>query len=37
MTVIRPMEIIIQPRITHIVFETYMPRRIYTDGRGFPR
>ena len=36
MTVIRPMEIIIQPRITHIVFETYMPRRIYTDGRGFP-
>jgi hypothetical protein len=36
MTVIRPIEFVIQPKLTYIVFEAYMPRRIYTDGRSFP-
>ena len=36
MTVIRPIEFVIQPRITYVIFESYMPRRIYTDGRSFP-
>jgi hypothetical protein len=36
MTVIRPIEFVIQPKMTYIIFESYMPRRIYTDGRDFP-
>jgi hypothetical protein len=36
MTVIRPIEFVVQPAITHIVFESYMPRRVFTDGRSFP-
>jgi len=36
MTVIRPIEFIIQPKVTYIIFESYMPRRLYTDGRSFP-
>jgi hypothetical protein len=36
MTVIRPIEFVILPTLTYIVFESYMPRRIYTDGRAFP-
>jgi hypothetical protein len=36
MTVIRPIEFVIQPKLTYIIFESYMPRRIYTDGRAFP-
>src|SRR5262245_49951229 len=32
MTVIRPIEFVVQPRITYLIFESYMPRRIYTDG-----
>jgi len=36
MTVIRPIEFVIMPKLTYIVFESYMPRRIYTDGRAFP-
>jgi hypothetical protein len=36
MTVIRPVEFVVLPKITYIVFESYMPRRIYTDGRSFP-
>jgi hypothetical protein len=37
MNVIFPMEIIIQPKTTHILIEYLsMVRRIYTDGRGFP-
>jgi hypothetical protein len=36
MTVIRPIEFVILPKITYVVFESYMPRRIFTDGRGFP-
>jgi hypothetical protein len=36
MTVIRPMEFVILPKVTYVVFESYMPRRIFTDGRAFP-
>jgi hypothetical protein len=37
MSVIFPMEIIILPRTTYILFEYSMPRRIYTDGRNWPK
>ena len=37
MTVIFPMEIVITPNTTHIMFDYAMPRRIYTDGRSFPK
>jgi hypothetical protein len=36
MTVIRPIEFVIMPKLTYIVFESYMPRRVFTDGRAFP-
>ena len=37
MNVIFPMEIVIQPHVTHIMIEYLsMLRRIYTDGRGWP-
>src|SRR5256885_15462327 len=37
MNVIFPMEIIIQPNVTHIMIEYLsMLRRIYTDGRSWP-
>ncbi len=36
MTVTRPIEFIIQPKISYVIFESYMPRRIYTDGRSLP-
>jgi len=37
MNVIFPMEIIIQPKVTHIIIEYLsMLRRIYTDGRDWP-
>jgi hypothetical protein len=36
MNVIYPMEFIIQPKITYILFEDNLPRRIYTDGRSWP-
>src|SRR6266478_5434095 len=36
MTVIRPIEFVVSPKITYVIFESYMPRRIYTDGRTFP-
>jgi hypothetical protein len=37
MNVIFPMEIVIQPKVTHIMIEYLsMLRRIYTDGRDFP-
>jgi len=36
MSVIFPMEFIILPNATYILFENNMPRRIYTDGRGWP-
>ena len=36
MTVIRPVEFVILPKVTYVIFESYMPRRIFTDGRAFP-
>jgi hypothetical protein len=36
MTVVWPIEIVITPKITYILFENNLPRRIYTDGRGWP-
>jgi len=33
MTVIFPMEFVFLPKLTYILFENQMPRRIYTDGR----
>jgi len=35
MTVIRPVEFVILPQVTYVVFESYMPRRVFTDGRDF--
>jgi hypothetical protein len=37
MSVIFPMEIVITPSTTHIMFDYAMPRRILTDGRSFPK
>ena len=37
MTVIFPMEFIFNPKVTYILFENLMPRRIYTDGRDWPK
>ena len=37
MSVIFPMEIIITPNTTHILFDYAMPRRISTDGRAWPK
>ena len=31
-----PMEFVILPNITYVLFESAMPRRIYTDGRDWP-
>jgi hypothetical protein len=36
MSVIFPMEILITPKTTHILFDYALPRRIITDGRSFP-
>jgi hypothetical protein len=36
MTVIRPIEFVTLPQVTYVIFESYMPRRIFTDGRDFP-
>jgi len=37
MTVVFPMELIVTPSATHIVFDVdEVPRRIYTDGRDWP-
>jgi hypothetical protein len=35
MTAIFPFEFVILPKVTYILFESAMPRRIYTDGRDF--
>src|SRR5262245_62054482 len=34
-----PFEILVRPEVTHILFELviYSTRRIYTDGRGWPK
>jgi hypothetical protein len=37
MTFIRPVEFIVLPNVTYIHYENIMPRRIYTDGRDFPK
>ncbi|HEY2230851.1 MAG TPA: hypothetical protein VGI22_24560 [Xanthobacteraceae bacterium] len=37
MTAVYPLEIIIEPKITYILSEYVMPRRIYTDGRPWPK
>ena len=37
MTIIRPLEFFIYPWITLVVYENNLPRRIYTDGRDFPK
>jgi hypothetical protein len=37
MSTIFPMEIVITPKTTHLLSEYTMPRRIYTDGRDFPK
>ena len=37
MSVIFPMEIVVTPATTHILFDYALPRRIYTDGRDWPK
>ena len=37
MTAVGPIEFVIMPKITYILFENNMPRRIYTDGRDWPK
>ena len=37
MTVVFPMEVVITPKTTYLLFDYSMPRRIYTDGRDWPR
>jgi hypothetical protein len=37
MTIIRPLEFFVYPWITLVVYENNIPRRIYTDGRDFPK
>jgi hypothetical protein len=36
MTAVGPIEFITLPKITYILFENSMPRRVYTDGRDWP-
>jgi hypothetical protein len=37
MTATFPIAFVITPSVTYIMFEAFMPRRIYTDGRTFPQ
>jgi hypothetical protein len=37
MSVIFPMEIVVTPKTTHILFDYALPRRVYTDGRAWPK
>ncbi len=37
MTAVRPFEFVITPNVTYINSENNQPRRIYTDGRNFPK
>ena len=37
MTVVYPMELIIMPKVTHILTDYTIPRRIFTDGRSWPK
>lgn len=36
MTATFPIGFVITPVVTYIMFEAFMPRRVYTDGRAFP-
>jgi hypothetical protein len=36
MSVIWPIEIVISPKVTYMIFENNLPRRIFTDGRSWP-
>jgi len=36
MTVAWPIEFVVLPNITYVNFHPFLPRRIYTDGRGWP-
>jgi len=37
MTAVRPFEFVVTPNVTYINSENNQPRRIYTDGRAFPK
>jgi hypothetical protein len=37
MSVAWPVEFVILPTVTYVNFTSFMPRRIYTDGRDFPK
>src|SRR6266481_5049349 len=37
MTTVFPMEIVVTQNATHLLSDYTMPRRIYTDGREFPK
>ena len=37
MTVVFPMEIVISAKTAYVLFDYSMPRRIYTDGRDWPK
>jgi hypothetical protein len=37
MSVIFPMEVVVTPQTTHLLFDYALPRRIYTDGRPWPK
>jgi len=37
MTAVRPFEFVVTPNVTYINSENNQPRRIYTDGRTFPK
>jgi hypothetical protein len=37
MTLAGPMEIVMTPKLTYLLFSFSMPRRIYTDGRDWPK
>ena len=36
MSVIWPIEIVISPKVTYMIFENNLPRRIFTDDRSWP-
>ena len=37
MTAVYPTEIVVETKITYILSEYVMPRRVYTDGRDWPQ
>jgi hypothetical protein len=37
MVAIFPFEFVVTPKVTYMLFEYAMPRRIFTDGRSFPK